>query len=161
MAAGTGPARACNGASANAPAGAGSHSQQWSSPLCSRTSSMASSRDDGSAIRLAFDSSTRWPTSSSISAAQPLYGCGIRVSYAALLCRSRAVVGLEALCLAVAFIKFGRLPSYHSYLAKTWGLVLASALVVAFVTKHPADWIVASRSSLGALLESRRTDNVA
>jgi CDP-diacylglycerol--glycerol-3-phosphate 3-phosphatidyltransferase len=53
-----------------------------------------------------------------------------------------AVVGLEALCLAVAFIKFGKLPSYHSYLAKAWGLVLASALVAAFVTKHPAGWIV-------------------
>ncbi len=60
------------------------------------------------------------------------------------------VVGLEALCLAVAFIKFGRLPSYHSYLAKTWGLVLASALVAAFVTKHPTDWIVAALV-LGAL----------
>lgn len=52
-----------------------------------------------------------------------------------------AVVGLEALCLAVAFIKFGRLPSYHSYLAKAWGLMLASALVISFVAKHPANWI--------------------
>src|ERR1700744_5788478 len=33
------------------------------------------------------------------------------------------VAGLESMCLAVAFIKFGKLPSYHSYLAKTWGLV--------------------------------------
>ena len=55
-----------------------------------------------------------------------------------------AVVGLELLCLAVAFVKFGKLPSYHSYLAKTWGLVLASALVAAFVTKHPSVWIVAA-----------------
>jgi phosphatidylglycerophosphate synthase len=54
------------------------------------------------------------------------------------------VVGLEAFCLAVAFIKFGKLPSYHSYLAKTWGLVLASALVAAFVTKHPVGWIIAA-----------------
>ena len=60
------------------------------------------------------------------------------------------VVGLEAFCLAVAFIKFGKLPSYHSYLAKTWGLVLASALVAAFVTKHPVGWIVAALV-LGAL----------
>jgi CDP-diacylglycerol--glycerol-3-phosphate 3-phosphatidyltransferase len=61
-----------------------------------------------------------------------------------------AVAGLEALCLAVAFIKFGKLPSYHSYLAKTWGLVLASALVAAFVTKHPVGWIIAALA-MGAL----------
>ena len=54
------------------------------------------------------------------------------------------VVGLELSGLAVAFIKFGRLPSYHSYLAKAWGLVLASALVAAFVTKDPVGWIVAA-----------------
>jgi CDP-diacylglycerol--glycerol-3-phosphate 3-phosphatidyltransferase len=54
------------------------------------------------------------------------------------------VAGLELLCLAVAFIKFGKLPSYHSYLAKTWGLALASALVAAFVTEHPAAWLVAA-----------------
>jgi hypothetical protein len=54
------------------------------------------------------------------------------------------------LCLAVAFIKFGKLPSYHSYIAKTWGLVLASALVAGFVTKHPAGWLVAALL-LGAL----------
>jgi CDP-diacylglycerol--glycerol-3-phosphate 3-phosphatidyltransferase len=61
-----------------------------------------------------------------------------------------AVVGLEALCLAVAFIKFGKLPSYHSYLAKIWGLVLASALVAAFAAKHPAGWLVAALA-LGTL----------
>jgi CDP-diacylglycerol--glycerol-3-phosphate 3-phosphatidyltransferase len=61
-----------------------------------------------------------------------------------------AVVGLELSCLAVAFVKFGRLPSYHSYLAKTWGLVLASAMVAAFVTKDPVGWMVAALA-LGAL----------
>ena len=60
------------------------------------------------------------------------------------------VAGLEALCLAVAFVKFGRLPSYHSYLAKAWGLALASALVASFVTEHPVGWIVAALV-LGAL----------
>jgi phosphatidylglycerophosphate synthase len=54
------------------------------------------------------------------------------------------VIGLEGLCLAVAFLKFGKLPSYHSYLAKSWGLVLASALFAAFVTKNPAAWMVAA-----------------
>ncbi|HZQ43281.1 MAG TPA: CDP-alcohol phosphatidyltransferase family protein [Acidobacteriaceae bacterium] len=61
-----------------------------------------------------------------------------------------AVVGLEALCLAVAFIKFGKLPSYHSYLAKIWGLALASALVTAFLAKHPVTWISAALA-FGAL----------
>jgi CDP-diacylglycerol--glycerol-3-phosphate 3-phosphatidyltransferase len=60
------------------------------------------------------------------------------------------VVGLEASGLAVALIKFGKLPSYHSYIAKTWGLVLASALVAAFVTQHPAGWIAAA-VALGVL----------
>ena len=60
------------------------------------------------------------------------------------------VAGLEASSLVFAFIKFGKLPSYHSYLAKTWGLVLASALVAAFVTKDPVGWIVAALV-LGAL----------
>jgi CDP-diacylglycerol--glycerol-3-phosphate 3-phosphatidyltransferase len=61
-----------------------------------------------------------------------------------------AVVGLEALGLATAFVKFGKLPSYHSYIAKIWGLVLASALVAAFVTKHPEGWLIAALG-LGAL----------
>ncbi len=61
-----------------------------------------------------------------------------------------AVLGLELLCLAVALLRFGRLPSYHSWLAKIWGLVLASALVAAFVTKRPTGWLVAALA-LGAL----------
>ena len=61
-----------------------------------------------------------------------------------------AVVGLEALGLATAFVKFGKLPSYHSYVAKIWGLVLASALVAAFITKHPTGWLIAALL-LGAL----------
>jgi CDP-diacylglycerol--glycerol-3-phosphate 3-phosphatidyltransferase len=60
------------------------------------------------------------------------------------------VLGLELLCLAIPLIKFGKLPSYHSWLAKSWGLVLASALVAAFVTKHPTGWLVAALA-LGAL----------
>ena len=60
------------------------------------------------------------------------------------------VVGLEALSSAVAFIKFGKLPSYHSYVAKAWGLVLASALIAAFLCKHPQGWILAA-IAMGAL----------
>lgn len=61
-----------------------------------------------------------------------------------------AVVGLEALCLAVAFIKFGKLPSYHSYFAKIWGLALASALVTAFLARHPAT-LISAALAFGAL----------
>lgn len=60
------------------------------------------------------------------------------------------VVALEALCLGVSLAKFGKLPSYHSYLAKTWGLVLASALVASFLTKPTAAWILPALA-LGAL----------
>lgn len=60
------------------------------------------------------------------------------------------VIALEALCLGVSLLKFGKLPSYHSYLAKAWGLALASALVAAFVTEHPAGWLAAALA-LGAL----------
>ena len=53
-----------------------------------------------------------------------------------------AVIGMEALRLAFDLIKFGKPASYHSYLAKTWGLVLATALVAAFATEHATAWIV-------------------
>ncbi len=58
------------------------------------------------------------------------------------LCRSESVVALETLGVTVALVKFGKLPSYHSYLAKAWGLTLASALVAAFATRTPAIWII-------------------
>lgn len=60
------------------------------------------------------------------------------------------VAALEVTGLAVALIKFGKLPSFHSYLAKAWGLALASSLVAAFVTRHPEEWIVAALA-IGAL----------
>ena len=43
-----------------------------------------------------------------------------------------AVLALEALHFAFDFMKFGKPASYHSYLAKTWGLVLASAVMTVF-----------------------------
>jgi phosphatidylglycerophosphate synthase len=46
-----------------------------------------------------------------------------------------AVLGaLEAANFAANFAKYGRPASYHSYLAKAWGLVLASAIAAAFAT---------------------------
>lgn len=52
------------------------------------------------------------------------------------------VVALEALGIAIAFVKFGKPPSYHSYLAKVWGLALACALVASFATKTPTGLIL-------------------
>ena len=65
-------------------------------------------------------------------------GCGV-----ALWLRSRAllihfaqllelVIALELFHLAFALIKFGKPPSYHSWLAKSWGLLLSAAIVLGF-----------------------------
>jgi phosphatidylglycerophosphate synthase len=47
-----------------------------------------------------------------------------------------AVLLFEAGRYAFDFAKFGKPASYHSYLAKTWGLLLASAIVSAFLNAH-------------------------
>jgi len=61
-------------------------------------------------------------------------------------CRSGVllVLGCEALHFAFDFAKFGRPASYHSYVAKTWGLVLAVAVVVTFATQHVSIWMSAA-----------------
>lgn len=51
----------------------------------------------------------------------------------ALLC---ALLAVEAANFAANFAKYGRPASYHSYLAKAWGLVLAAAIAAAFVSGH-------------------------
>ncbi len=50
-------------------------------------------------------------------------------AHAALL---GGLIALEGVRFGVDFIKFGKPSSYHSYLAKTWGLVLAVAVMCAF-----------------------------
>lgn len=45
-----------------------------------------------------------------------------------------ALLGLEATRYVVDLAKFGKPASYHSWLAKTWGLVMAVAVVTAFAT---------------------------
>ena len=45
-----------------------------------------------------------------------------------------ALLGLEATRYAFDFAKFGKPASYHSWLAKGWGLVMALAVVVAFAS---------------------------
>jgi phosphatidylglycerophosphate synthase len=47
-----------------------------------------------------------------------------------------ALLAIEAANFAANFAKFGRPASYHSYLAKAWGLVLATAIAIAFATSH-------------------------
>lgn len=49
-----------------------------------------------------------------------------------------ALLGLEATRYVVDLSKFGKPASYHSYLAKSWGLVLAVAVVAAFGTSGGA-----------------------
>ena len=44
----------------------------------------------------------------------------------------------EAMNFGLAFLKFGKPASYHSYLAKTWGLVMATAVVATFASHHPS-----------------------
>ncbi len=43
-----------------------------------------------------------------------------------------ALLALEATRYVVEFAKFGKPASYHSYLAKAWGLVMAAAMIWAF-----------------------------
>jgi len=42
----------------------------------------------------------------------------------------------EAMNFGLAFLKFGKPASYHSYLAKTWGLVMATAVVAVLASRH-------------------------
>ena len=54
------------------------------------------------------------------------------------------VLGCEAFRFAFDFVKFGKPASYHSYLAKTWGLVLATAVIVTFATQQISMWMSAA-----------------
>jgi CDP-diacylglycerol--glycerol-3-phosphate 3-phosphatidyltransferase len=51
---------------------------------------------------------------------------------------------LEALRFGVDFAKFGKPASYHSYLAKAWGLVMAIAVVAVFGSRHASPLIPAA-----------------
>jgi len=55
-----------------------------------------------------------------------------------------ALLSLEAARFAFDVAKFGKPASYHSYLAKIWGLVLAIAVMSAFASVHVGGWIVAA-----------------
>lgn len=49
-----------------------------------------------------------------------------------------AVLGLEAMRFSFDFAKFGKPASYHSYLAKAWGLVMAAAVVTVLASHGSA-----------------------
>jgi phosphatidylglycerophosphate synthase len=51
------------------------------------------------------------------------------------------LLAIEAANFAANFAKYGRPASYHSYLAKAWGLVLAAAIVTALLSAH-GGWLM-------------------
>jgi len=46
------------------------------------------------------------------------------------------LLSLEALRFGVDFVRFGKPASYHSWLAKSWGLVMALAIIATFGSSH-------------------------
>ena|ERR1700722_523006 len=73
------------------------------------------------------------------------------------LCRSYwellvALLGLEGARFAFDFVKFGKPASYHSYLAKTWGLMMAVAVVAAFAM-HRGSVLVPAALGMGILCD--------
>jgi len=62
------------------------------------------------------------------------------------------LLALEAVRFAFDFAKFGRPASYHSYLAKTWGLVMALAVVAAFAL-HRSNVLIPAALVLGILCD--------
>ena len=58
------------------------------------------------------------------------------------------LLSLEAARFAFDFAKFGKPASYHSYLAKTWGLVMAVAVTATFATGG-GGWLIATALVLG------------
>jgi phosphatidylglycerophosphate synthase len=54
------------------------------------------------------------------------------------------LLGFETLRFAFDFAKFGKPASYHSYLAKAWGLLLATSVIICFATPHGEPSVVAA-----------------
>jgi CDP-diacylglycerol--glycerol-3-phosphate 3-phosphatidyltransferase len=70
-------------------------------------------------------------------------------SYGGLLV---ALLGLEVVRFAFDLVKFGKPASYHSYLAKLWGLVMAIAVVGVFAM-HRSNVLVPAALVLGILCD--------
>jgi phosphatidylglycerophosphate synthase len=62
------------------------------------------------------------------------------------------LLGLEVLRFAFDFAKFGKPASYHSYLAKAWGLVMAVAVIISFATRL-GSWLVPVALILGIMCD--------
>jgi len=62
-----------------------------------------------------------------------------------------ALFALEAARYGLDFWKFGKAASYHSYLAKSWGLVLVIAIIFVFVYGGPV-WMVTVAAGLGVVV---------
>jgi len=60
------------------------------------------------------------------------------------------LLAIEAGRIGFDLVKFGKPASYHSYLAKTWGLVLAAAIVTVFAAGH-AVVLLAAAIALGVV----------
>src|SRR6201996_5922895 len=58
------------------------------------------------------------------------------------------VLGIELFKFAFDLVKFGKPGSYHSYLAKSWGLVLATTVVMSFAMRMNAVLQIAWWASL-------------
>jgi CDP-diacylglycerol--glycerol-3-phosphate 3-phosphatidyltransferase len=54
------------------------------------------------------------------------------------------LLALEALGFGAALAKFGKPASYHSYLAKAWGLTMAAAMVAVFASGRGSPLISAA-----------------
>ena len=63
-----------------------------------------------------------------------------------------SLLTLEATRFLYDFARFGKPSSYHSYLAKAWGLLLATAVITAFLTPH-ADILISAALLLGILCD--------
>jgi CDP-diacylglycerol--glycerol-3-phosphate 3-phosphatidyltransferase len=62
-----------------------------------------------------------------------------------------ALFALEAGRYVLDFAKFGKAASYHSYMAKAWGLVLAIAIVCVLARGAPV-WMITVAAALGVLV---------
>ncbi len=70
-----------------------------------------------------------------------------------------ALLAFEAANFGLAFAKFGKAASYHSYLAKSWGVVLAGGqhVIAAFATGHDGPTMrCALATGIADPLQSRR-----
>jgi CDP-diacylglycerol--glycerol-3-phosphate 3-phosphatidyltransferase len=56
----------------------------------------------------------------------------------------RTLLSLEALRFVFELARYGKPASYHSYVAKTWGLVMAFAVIATFATRHGSHMVAAA-----------------